>query len=54
MFYCNMVIKMRKCKKQKFDDVTLPYSISLISDRKMLWATDEGMTQEWYFMIGVH
>ena len=27
MFYWNMVMKMLKCKKRKFDDITLQYSL---------------------------
>ena len=29
MFYWNMVMKMLKCKKRKYDDVTLHYSLAL-------------------------
>ena len=30
MFYWNIVMKMLKCKKRKFDDVTLQYSIAWV------------------------
>ena len=47
MFYWNIVMKMLKCKKRKFDDVTLQYSIEegreFMPDRYNFWVVSSAI-----------